>query len=175
MLVVDDDQIFRTRLIKALSTRGYDTHDAASVDQAIEVARRVKPDHAIVDLRMPGQSGLILISELVQIRPDIQVIVLTGYGSIATAVEAMRRGAMDYLQKPCDADQIVAAFDRAGEQESGTPADEPEPVPTLARVEWEHIQRVLADTGGNISEAARRLKLHRRSLQRKLFKMQPTE
>jgi two-component system response regulator RegA len=175
MLVVDDDQTFRTRLIKALSTRGYDTYDAASVDQGIELARRVKPDHAIVDLRMPGQSGLVLISELVQIRPDIQVIVMTGYGSIATAVEAMRRGAMDYLQKPCDADQIVAAFDRAGEQDSGTPTNEGELVPTLARVEWEHIQRVLADTGGNISEAARRLKMHRRSLQRKLFKMQPMD
>jgi two-component system response regulator RegA len=178
MLVVDDDLTFRTRLTKALSARGFETFDAGNADDGIAVAKRVQPDRAVVDLRMPGQSGLELVSMLVQHNPDIEVIVLTGYGSIATAVDAMRRGAIDYLQKPCDAEQILEAFDRdrdseapEAENSSGTK----DVVPTLARVEWEHIQRVLADCGGNISEAARRLQMHRRSLQRKLFKLQPRE
>jgi two-component system response regulator RegA len=181
-LVVDDDATFRKRLAMALSSRGYETYDAESVMEGIAVARRVKPARAIVDLRMPGESGLQLISELFHLDPEIDIIVLTGYGSIATAVEAMRRGAVDYLQKPCDADQIVAAFERDHDGEhvglqavADAPESESAAVPSLARVEWEHIQRVLADCGGNISEAARRLRIHRRSLQRKLFKMQPNE
>jgi two-component system response regulator RegA len=171
MLVVDDDLTFRKRLVKALTARGYETCDAGTAAEGIDVARRVAPERAVVDLRMPGVSGLQLVSELVEHDPEIEVIVLTGYGSIATAVEAMRRGAVDYLQKPCDAEQIAAVFDR---QPDGQ-AEPPESVPSLARVEWEHIQRVLADCGGNISQAARRLRMHRRSLQRKLFKMQPAE
>jgi two-component system, response regulator RegA len=174
MLVVDDDVTFRNRLVKALVCRGHDTHGAGSAGEATEVAKRISPQHVVVDLRMPGESGLQLISQLVRIDPQIEIIVLTGYGSIATAVEAMRRGAMDYLQKPCDADQILAAFDRGGEHD---PAGDPEAesVPSLARVEWEHIQRVLVECGGNISAAARRLRMHRRSLQRKLFKKHPVE
>jgi two-component system response regulator RegA len=171
MLVVDDDATFRTRLAKALSSRGYETCDAGDAERAMEIARQENPHRAVVDLRMPGESGLHLVSKLVELDPDIEVIVMTGYGSIATAVEAMRRGAVDYLQKPCDADQIVAAFDKERENET----TETEVVPSLARVEWEHIQRVLTDCGGNISETARRLRIHRRSLQRKLFKSQPME
>lgn len=135
----------------------------------------MRPQRAVIDLRMPGESGLTLISSLVAMDPDVEVIVLTGYGSIATAVEAMRRGAIDYLQKPCDAEQIMAVFEKERDGESGISSGEHESVPSLARVEWEHIQRVLTDCGGNISEAARRLRIHRRSLQRKLFKMQPAE
>jgi two-component system response regulator RegA len=172
MLVVDDDATFRNRLTRALASRGYETHDAGAVDDAVALARKIEPHRAVVDLRMTGKSGLELISELIELDPDMEIIVLTGYGSIATAVEAMKRGAVDYLQKPCDAEQIVAAFDRERED---LPEAHDEAVPSLARVEWEHIQRVLNDCGGNISEAARRLRIHRRSLQRKLFKMQPAE
>jgi two-component system response regulator RegA len=180
MLVVDDDVTFRTRLTKALASRGFETYDAGSTAEGIAVARRVRPDRAVLDLRMPGESGLELVSALTQLDENIEVIVLTGYGSIATAVEAMRRGAIDYLQKPCDAEQILATFERDGADADNDPPAAPagtttESVPSLARVEWEHIQRVLADCGGNISEAARRLRMHRRSLQRKLFKLQPRE
>jgi two-component system response regulator RegA len=179
MLVVDDDVTFRTRLTKALASRGFETYDAGSTAEGIAVARRVRPDRAVLDLRMPGESGLELVSALTQLDENIEVIVLTGYGSIATAVEAMRRGAIDYLQKPCDAEQILAAFERDSDPQDDPPAASSstptESVPSLARVEWEHIQRVLADCGGNISEAARRLRMHRRSLQRKLFKLQPRE
>ena len=173
MLVVDDDLTFRKRLVKALASRGYETFDAGSVAEGLEVAHRVRHERAVVDLRMPGESGLQLVSNLVELDPDVEVIVLTGYGSIATAVDAMRRGAIDYLQKPCDAEQILATFEREGENPEAP--IETETVPSLARVEWEHIQRVLTDCGGNMSEAARRLRIHRRSLQRKLFKMQPME
>lgn len=169
---MDDDATFRNRLVKALASRGLNAHGAESAAEAVIVAKRVQPERAVVDMRMPGESGLQLISQLVEIDPEMDVIVLTGYGSIASAVEAMRRGAIDYLQKPCDADQILAAFDRHNEEPTD-PGDSS--VPSLARVEWEHIQRVLSDCGGNISETARRLGIHRRSLQRKLFKMQPSE
>jgi two-component system, response regulator RegA len=177
MLVVDDDVTFRKRLVKAVSARGYLAHDAGSAAEAVEVARRVRPQRVVVDLRMPGRSGLALISELMELDPAVQIVVLTGYGSIATAVEAVRSGAVDYLQKPADTEQILAAFEREGEGHAhaaaGTAAGETPP--SLARVEWEHIQRILADCGGNISEAARRLGIHRRSLQRKLSKMPPLE
>jgi two-component system response regulator RegA len=168
-LVVDDDETFRLRLARALAARGFETHHAGDAPSALELARRFEPSRAVVDLRMPGASGLELIRGLIALDPDIDIVILTGYGSIATAVEAVRLGAIDYLQKPADAEQILAAFDRDGDAEP-IPLDSP---PTLARVEWEHIQRTLADCGGNISEAARRLGLHRRSLQRKLGKLPP--
>ena len=175
ILVVDDDATFRTRLTRALASRGFETCEAGDVETAARVAREQRPGRAIVDLRMAGQSGLELIPQLAELDPEMQIVVLTGYGSIATAVEAVRRGAIDYLNKPVDAEQILAAFERDGEPAPGAapaPADVP---PSLARVEWEHIQRTLADCGGNISEAARRLGIHRRSLQRKLSKLPPTE
>ena len=179
ILVVDDDATFRTRLIRALSSRGFATLEAGDVDSAIVRAREHKPARAIVDLRMPGKSGLELISALMEIDEEIQILVLTGYGSIATAVEAVRRGAIDYLSKPVDTEQILAVFDResapAASPAASTSADVAESKPSLARVEWEHIQRVLSDCGGNISEAARQLGIHRRSLQRKLSKLPPLE
>jgi two-component system response regulator RegA len=169
-LVVDDDETFRTRLVKAIQSRGFAAIGADSADAALRVAVDAKPGAAIVDLRMPGMSGLELVTELSSRFPGIQMVVLTGYGSIATAVEAVRRGAINYLTKPLDADQILAAFE---------PDSEPPPVPastpSLARVEWEHIQRILHDCNGNISLAARTLGLHRRSLQRKLGKLPPLE
>jgi two-component system response regulator RegA len=179
-LCVDDDAIFRTRLVRALTSRGYPTIEAPDAETACELVRKHKPQRAIVDLRMPGTNGLDLVRDLVAIDPNILVVVLTGYGSIPTAVEAVRRGALEYLTKPADADEILSVFERERERER-EPAHEEKPdtppttTPSLARVEWEHIQRVLFDCGGNISEAARRLGIHRRSLQRKLAKMPPFE
>ncbi|MDB5321753.1 MAG: hypothetical protein JWN40_3384 [Phycisphaerales bacterium] len=176
-LVVDDDAIFRARLVKALAARGYVAQGAGTVDEAIEVARDLKPDAAVVDLKMPGgKSGLDLVPDLVARHPGVRVVVLTGYGSIATAVEAVRKGAINYLSKPADADQILAAFDSDGENGgNGGAGDGADGIPSLARVEWEHIQRILTDCDGNISQAARRLGIHRRSLQRKLGKLPPVE
>lgn len=174
-LVVDDDATFRRRLVKALVARGHEAHDAATADEGLELARRVRPHRAVVDLRMPGKSGLELVRGLVAIDEELQVVVLTGYGSIATAVEAVRSGAVDYLQKPADTEQILAAFERDSEVAALPASATTEGAPTLARVEWEHIQRILTDCGGNVSEAARRLGIHRRSLQRKLGKLPPLE
>jgi two-component system response regulator RegA len=171
-LVVDDDAAFRTRLVKALGARGYKAQGAGSVDEALDVARDLHPDAAVVDLKMPGgKSGLDLVPDLVARHPGVQVVVLTGYGSIATAVEAVRKGAINYLSKPADADQILAAFETETENNN----DSTEGTPSLARVEWEHIQRILSDCDGNISLAARKLGIHRRSLQRKLGKLPPLE
>jgi two-component system response regulator RegA len=177
ILVVDDDERFRSRLTKALASRGYDACEAGNAETAAALARTHKPGRAIVDLRMPGKSGLEVVSELAALDPEMQIVVLTGYGSIATAVEAVRRGAIEYLTKPVDTEQILAVFDRERDTHhanGSTPAPEPT-TPSLARVEWEHIQRILSDCGGNISEAARRLGIHRRSLQRKLGKLPPWE
>ncbi len=172
LLIVDDDEVFRTRLARAFEERGYDCRTASCFDEAVTLAHKESPEFAVVDLRMPGRSGLELVKELVSIDPSTKTVVLTGYGSIATALDAIRLGATYYLPKPADADDIVAAFARA----SAPPLEPPEPkytAPTLARTEWEHINRVLSDCGGSISEAARRLGIHRRSLQRKLQKYPP--
>jgi two-component system response regulator RegA len=171
ILVVDDDETFRKRLARAFAERGLDVRSAGSFDEAVASARADSPQFAVVDLKMPGRSGLELTRELTAIDPTTKIVVLTGYGSIATAVEAMRRGATSYLPKPADADEILAAF--RDEPPATTGSDFP--APSLARAEWEHIQRVLADCGGNISEAARRLGLHRRSLQLKLRKYPPSK
>jgi two-component system response regulator RegA len=170
LLVVDDDRALRERLARALRDRGLEVRTAASFDEAVAHAREHSPARAVVDLRMPGRSGLELVRELREIAPEVEIVVLTGYGSIATAVEAMRLGAVHYLPKPADAEDVLAAFERSPEP----PAEAAEATaPSLARAEWEHINRVLADSGGNVSEAARRLGLHRRSLQRKLSKFPP--
>jgi two-component system, response regulator RegA len=171
VLVVDDDEVFRQRLARALSERGLDVRAAADLPGALAVARTDPPELAIVDLRMPGGSGLELVQELRKLDPATRILVLTGYGSIATAVEAIKLGAVHYLSKPADADEILAALGAAETAAPGQPAALS--TPTLARAEWEHINRVLADCQGNISEAARRLGLHRRSLQRKLAKYPP--
>lgn len=172
LLLVDDDEVLRERLARALRERGYEVVTAGSAEQALELARQDSPELAVVDLRMPGRSGLELVRELLALDASTRVVVLTGYGSIATTVEAMRLGAINYLPKPADADDLLAAFAR-GAQEPGLAAPEPFQPPSLARAEWEHIHRVLADCGGNVSEAARKLGLHRRSLQRKLQKYPP--
>jgi len=176
ILVVDDDPTFRWRLVGALEARGMQAWGAGSPQQAKELASEVRPARAVVDLKMPGGSGLELVSELIGIDPAMSIVVLTGYGSIATALEATRRGAVDYLTKPADADQILAAFEKIGRKtESGAAGEELTSAPSLERVEWEHIQRVLMDCGGNVSQAARILGMHRRSLQRRLGRVPPRE
>jgi two-component system response regulator RegA len=172
ILLVDDSVAFRERLALALAERGYRVRTAANYEEAMALARAELPDLAVVDLRMPGRSGLELVRDLRQLDESIRVLVLSGFGSIATAVEAVRLGAVNFLPKPADADDILAAFARGTAGMPETAPGEHE-VPSLARAEWEHIHRVLADCGGNVSEAARRLGIHRRSLQRKLRKRAP--
>lgn len=172
ILVVDDDAAFRDRLVRAFVDRGLVARAAHDHASALAVAEELQPERAVVDLRMPDKSGLEVVADLLRRRPDMLVIVLTGYGSIATATEAIRLGACDYLTKPADADQLLTAFARA-EEPDGPPPAPPSEAPSLERVEWEHIQRVLADTHGNVSQAARVLGIHRRSLQRKLARRPP--
>jgi two-component system response regulator RegA len=169
LLVVDDDEVFRRRLARAFAERGFVVREAADGDAALALAREESPELAVVDLRMPGAGGLEVVRGLREIDPTTRIVVLTGYGSIATAVEAMRLGAVHYVAKPADADDLLAAFARAETSAAAVPTADAA-VPSLARVEWEHIQRVLTDCGGNVSQAARLLGLHRRSLQRKLAK-----
>jgi two-component system response regulator RegA len=163
VLIVDDDDAFRERLVRAMRDRGYEATGVADHPAAIDAAREESPELAVVDLRLPGESGLAVVRDLKALDSSTVVVVLTGYGSIATAVESIKLGAASYLTKPADADQIVAALE-------GTQPTESPQAPSLARVEWEHIHRVLADCGGNVSQAARVLGIHRRSLQRKLAK-----
>lgn len=164
LLVVDDDAPFRERLVRAMRDRGFEAVGVADHQSAIDSAGDDSPELALVDLRLPGQSGLEVVRDLKRLDPATVIVVLTGYGSIATAVESIKLGAASYLTKPADADQIVAAFD-------GVQPPETAEIPSLARVEWEHIQRVLTDCNGNVSQAARLLGMHRRSLQRKLAKL----
>jgi two-component system response regulator RegA len=169
ILVVDDDTRFRDRLCRACQRRGYETLAAANFEEGLQVFRVHRPELAVVDLRMPGRSGLDLIREAAKVSPASRIVVLTGYGSIATAIEAVKLGAVSYLTKPADADEIIRAFAKESDER---PVAEFTP-PSLARLEWEHINRVMADCNNNISEAARRLGLHRRTLQRKLQKFPP--
>jgi two-component system, response regulator RegA len=186
VLVVDDDDTYRTALARAFERRGYEALAASSVSEALAIAEQRALSFASVDLRMPGVSGLELVRQLTALQPNAVVVVLTGYGSIATAVEAVKIGARDYLTKPADVTDLLRAFgvlDADSSLDGGArlPASDPaeasstrrdktHDVPSLARVEWEHISRVVADCGGNISQAARRLRMQRRSLQRKLAK-----
>jgi two-component system, response regulator RegA len=175
ILLVDDDEVYRNRLARAFVDRGYEVRTAHDHDSGVAAATTESPEFAVVDLKMPGKSGLELVKALREIDPSTKTIVLTGYGSIATAIDAVRLGATYYLSKPADADDIVGAFARAEAPPLEPPADHDFRAPSLARAEWEHINRVLSDAGGNISEAARRLGIHRRSLQRKLQKYPPNK
>lgn len=173
IMLVDDSAILRDRLAEAFQERGFRVEVAGTCDEAVGVFRRNPTDLAVVDLRMPGRPGVSLISDLKQIKPDVQVLILSGFGSIATAIDAVKLGAVNFLPKPADVDDILSAFKRGGAEVEMPETDEEIPVPTLAQAEWEHIHRVLADCNNNISEAARRLGIHRRSLQRKLRKRAP--
>lgn len=164
ILVIDDDLQFRARLSRALRQRGFDAVEAGSSQEAELLLGDRVPARAVVDLRMPQEDGLAVVRALRSRFADCRVVVLTGYGSIATAVEALRRGAHFYLTKPADVERILAAF----EDEAPAPLTLAKRVPSLDTVEWEHIQRVLQDCDGNVTRAAQLLGLHRRSLQRKL-------
>jgi two-component system response regulator RegA len=172
VLVIDDDERFRVRLCQSFELRGWEAVGAADGAAARTLALELAPDLALVDLKMASESGLDIVRSLRDLDATVSIIMLTGYGSIATAIEAVKRGADHYLSKPVDVEQILSAFkalrDRAGRQPPMT-------VPTLARVEWEHIQRVLEDCGGNVSQCAKLLGMHRRSLQRKLAKCPPRD
>jgi len=167
LLLVDDDVTFCQVLSAALERRGFAVHVAHSVAAGFTAAEGDPPEYAVVDLKMPGPSGLELVKKLKELDAHTRIVVLTGYASVATAVEAIKLGAVHYLAKPADADEIVAAFQR--DSGNATVAVETKPLP-LSRLEWEHIQKVLTECGGNISETARRLGMHRRTLQRKLAK-----
>lgn len=173
IMLVDDSIVLRDRLAQAFQERGYRVEVASNYDEALTVFRQHPTDLAVVDLRMPGKTGLALVPQLKKISPETRVLILSGFGSISTAIDAVRLGATNFLPKPADADDILAAFARGDSDVEIPQAEEEIPVPTLAQAEWEHIHRVLADCSGNISEAARRLGIHRRSLQRKLRKRAP--
>lgn len=163
LLLVDDDITLRKVLSKALTKRGYCVSAAADIVEAETMAKETIFEFAIVDLNMPGGSGLTLIPELCSINPNIRIVVLTGYASINTAVEAIKLGAINYLTKPADTDEIIEMFEKGKE-------DVLNKAKPLLQVEWDHIQEVLNACDGNISVAARKLGMHRRTLQRKLKK-----
>lgn len=167
LLLVDDDPVYCEVLQESLIDRGFEISIAHDVPSALRLLEKSTPDYAVVDLRMPGPSGLELVATLHDRNPQAKIIVLTGYASIATAVEAIKLGATHYLTKPADADEIVAAFQREEGDRSTAVAEKPI---SVNRLEWEHIQKVLTECDDNISEAARRLGMHRRTLQRKLQK-----
>jgi two-component system response regulator RegA len=174
VLVVDDDERFAQTLAQALGRRGWTARVAHDVAAALAAARSEPPDAAIVDLRLAAEDGLTLLEPLRSAHPQMRIIVLTGYASIATAVKAIKLGADDYLAKPVTASAVADALGRgthaASERETAAPS---EPM-SARRLEWEHIQRVLAENDGNVSAAARTLRMHRRTLQRKLAK-RPTQ
>ncbi|MEI7612826.1 MAG: response regulator transcription factor [Betaproteobacteria bacterium] len=168
ILVIDDDKIFNAVLTRALNRRGHEAEGATDTPTALELAQRKPPTHVVLDLNLSGNSGLALIEPLLAIKADCRIVVLTGYASIATAVDAIKLGAVQYLAKPVDVDTILAAFE-SGSRPNTKEAPTAEPL-SVGRMEWEHIQRVLHENDGNISETARVLKMHRRTLQRKLAK-----
>ena len=170
LLIVDDDPPFLRRLARAMERRGFEVHVAENAAAGMAAARS-KPAYAVVDLRLGDGSGLDVVSTLREHRPDIRAVILTGYGNIATAVAAVKAGAVDYLPKPADADAIENALLQSGDG----PPPPPENPMSADRVRWEHIQRVYEQCERNVSETARRLRMHRRTLQRILAKHAPRE
>jgi two-component system, response regulator RegA len=170
VLVIDDDDTFNAVLARALTRRGYQVSSAADAATALQEAQALPPDAVVLDLNLGSSSGLNLIRPLLEIAPDCRIVVLTGYASIATAVEAIKLGAMQYFAKPIEVDAIVAVFETPEEAEPDADALLSSDPLSVGRLEWEHIQRVLHEHEGNISATARALKMHRRTLQRKLAK-----
>ena len=168
LLVIDDDQTFNAVLVRALSRRGHDAHGTTDPVTAVDLARQLQAGRIVLDLNIAGTSGLSLISPLLDALPESRIVVLTGYASIATAVDAVKLGAIQYLAKPVDVDSVLAAFE-SGDMPAPDAAIDATPL-SVDRMEWEHIQRVLHENDGNISATARALKMHRRTLQRKLTK-----
>lgn len=169
LLLVDDDKPFLTRLARAMESRGFAVDTAESVEEAVAKVRAAPPAYAVVDMRLGDGNGLDVVSAIRDKRDDCRTIILTGYGNIATAVNAVKLGAVDYLSKPADADDVYAALTR----QTGEKAAPPENPMSADRVRWEHIQRVYEMCDRNVSETARRLNMHRRTLQRILAKRAP--
>ena len=163
ILVIDDDDVFRKRLARAVRDRNIKVFEAANGTDACLTLKEFQPEAAVLDLKIKQESGLNILKELLKINQNLKVVVLTGYGTITTAVEALKSGAVNYLTKPIDTDSILAAFNNT--PSTNKQFDE---VPNLEQVEWDHINRVIADHDGNISQASKSLGIHRRSLQRKL-------
>ncbi len=170
LLIVDDDMPLLERLARAMERRGFEVVKADSVREGLDIARRVKPDYAVLDLRLTDGSGLDVVSALHEVRDDCRIVMLTAYGNIATAIAAVKAGAVDYLSKPADADAVESAL--RGASAEGLPPPPENPMPA-DRVRWEHIQRVFEQCDRNVSETARRLRMHRRTLQRILAKHAP--
>jgi two-component system, response regulator RegA len=168
LLIVDDDHLLLTALERDLGARGFEVFAASEPSSALEIAQREQPDAALLDLYIGEESGLELLRALRERLPELVVLLLSGHAGVQQAVEAFHGGAVDFLQKPLGSNQVIEALRKAEQRAENADA------PTLARAEFEHINRVLAACNGNISEAARRLGIHRRSLQRKLQKTPPT-
>ena len=171
LLILEDDTPLRNRLCRAMEARGFTVMDAGSVNDGIDLVRKTAPAYAILDMKLDDGTGLNLVPELRKKRADCRIIVLTGFGNIATAVAAVKAGALDYLPKPADPDQIAAALLQTG----GDLPPPPQDPMSADRVRWEHIQRVYEQCGRNVSETARRLRMHRRTLQRILSKHAPRD
>lgn len=169
LLILDDDRAFLQRLARAMEIRGFEVRSGFSVAEGIDLIRQKAPAFAVVDMRLEDGTGLDVIAELARVRPDARAIVLTGYGNIATAVSAVKLGAVDYLAKPADADDVTDALLAPTDAK----APPPENPMSADRVRWEHIQRVYELCNRNVSETARRLNMHRRTLQRILAKRAP--
>ncbi len=169
LLIVDDDGPFRNRLGRAMEQRGFEVRTAESVRAAVEAVKQLPPAFAVIDLRLEDGSGLDVVEVMHQERPDARVVMLTGYGNLATAVAAVKAGAVDYLAKPADADDVEKALLAKPDEKP----DPPENPMSADRVRWEHIQRVYELCDHNVSETARRLNMHRRTLQRILAKRSP--
>lgn len=169
LLIIDDDKAFRLRLARAMEKRGFEVETAESVEEGMRLVRENKPAFAVVDLRLEDGNGLDVVGVLQEIRPDARAVMLTGYGNIATAVAAVKAGAVDYLAKPADAEDVAKAL-LAPDGQRPMPPENPM---SADRVRWEHIQRVYELCGRNVSETARRLNMHRRTLQRILAKRSP--
>ena len=174
LLIVDDDRRFADRLAIAMAERGYRPEVAYDLKGGLGLAEAAAPDFALIDLRLEKASGLDLVRRLRARAPETRIVILTGYGNIATAVAAVKLGAVDYLAKPADADQIDAALKKSGRDAGAETLPElPETPMSADRVRWEHIQRVYEDCERNVSETARRLRMHRRTLQRIMAKYAP--
>lgn len=170
LLIVDDDRALRSRLVRSMEQAGFDVREAEGVAQALQAVKESPPAYALVDLRLEDGYGLKVVEALTEARSDVRVVMLTGYGNIANAVTAIKAGAVDYLSKPAEAAQIVAALRNTKDEALPPPPEDPM---SADRIRWEHIQRVYEQCGRNVSETARRLKMHRRTLQRILNKHAP--
>ncbi|TAM05707.1 MAG: response regulator transcription factor [Paraburkholderia sp.] len=169
-LVIDDDEVFSDILTRGLTRRGYQVQQAHNAEEALRLANQQRFGQITVDLHLGSDSGLALVAPLRELQPDARMLVLTGYASIATAVQAVKDGADNYLAKPANVEMILSALQNdASASQADAAIENPAPL-SVARLEWEHIQRVLAEHGGNISATARALNMHRRTLQRKLAK-----